>query len=362
MPIPNLPTIQQVPGGGDYLQAPIYNPAQESMFENLLQLGGQRLANPTQGFAPYEQRAREQFMQNTIPGLAERFTAMGGGQRSSAFQGALGQAASDLESQLAQLRSSYGQQQEQMGLNLASLGLTPQYSQAYYQPTNVAGQIGQMAGQTGTQIAGQVLPGVIQGALNRLGGNAGTNTNPSAGTNAATAAGTAAGTALGAAGSSLLPAAGTAVPAGTAGATAATGATGAAATGVAAKAAGATSLAGALKAVGAVGMPAAVALLGAWWFYGMLKKDPSQPGQFPNPFQNGTYYDKDGNRIVSQGNTIQIFDPSGKLIDTQAFAGPNQNPGQGGGGVAPQPGQKPKRVIYNYYGSTSPKAGPFYEY
>lgn len=68
--------------------------------------------NP-QGFAPIEEQARNQFQQQTIPSLAERFTSMGNSQRSSAFQGALGQAGAGLETGLAALKSQYGMNQIQ---------------------------------------------------------------------------------------------------------------------------------------------------------------------------------------------------------------------------------------------------------
>lgn len=356
MPLPNIPTIQAVPGGGEFLQAPIYSPTQENVFERLLQLGGQRLENPQQGFAPFEDRARSQFFQNTIPGLAERFTAMGGGQRSSAFQGALGQAGSDLESQLAQLRQNYGQQQEQMALNMLGTGLTPQYNQAYYQPANVSGALGQMAGQTLGTAAPEIISGIASGVQKILGGGGNTNPAKQATEAAGTALGGAAGT-LGAAGltgltgTATTPATGAATVAGTtAPATGAALGTGTTATGTAAKAAGASTLAGALKAVGAIVMPLAVAGLGGWWVYNLLKKDPSQPSQFPNPFPAGTYNDAQGNRVVSQGNIIRIYDQSGKLIDTTTFAGPN---------AGRTPAQQPGGRIYPYYGGTKPVGGPY---
>src|ERR1700687_41204 len=78
---------------------------QEAMNEQLQQ--GRQNAN----FDAQEERARRNFSTQTIPSIAERFTAFGNNQRSSAFQNALGSAGSDLESQLANLRSQYGQQQ-----------------------------------------------------------------------------------------------------------------------------------------------------------------------------------------------------------------------------------------------------------
>lgn len=62
-------------------------------------------------FDPIEQRARQQFQEQTIPSIAQRFTNMGqGAQSTGAFRNALGRAGSDLESQLAALRSQYGLQ------------------------------------------------------------------------------------------------------------------------------------------------------------------------------------------------------------------------------------------------------------
>lgn len=90
---------------------------------------------PQNSFAPIAQQARQQFNTQTIPGLAERFTAMGGGQRSSAFQGALGQAGSGLESSLAALGSEYGQRQQgldqQLLGQLLNYGMMPSFENAY---------------------------------------------------------------------------------------------------------------------------------------------------------------------------------------------------------------------------------------
>lgn len=87
-------------------------------------LAMQGLQNPYEGFQPIENRAREQFQTSTIPSLAERFTSLGNSQRSSAFQGALGQAGAGLESNLAALRSQYGlaNRQESRGLLGQALG------------------------------------------------------------------------------------------------------------------------------------------------------------------------------------------------------------------------------------------------
>lgn len=82
------------------------------------------------GFQPIAQQARSQFQKSTVPSLAERFTSLGSGgsQRSSAFQGALGSAASDLEQGLAALQSQYGQNQLR---NLLATGIQPSFGTTY---------------------------------------------------------------------------------------------------------------------------------------------------------------------------------------------------------------------------------------
>jgi hypothetical protein len=83
-----------------------------------------------QGFEPFAQKARTQFQTQTVPGLAERFTAMGGagGQRSSAFQGALGQAGAGLEENLAALGQEYGMRQEDLLARLLGQAQQPQFA------------------------------------------------------------------------------------------------------------------------------------------------------------------------------------------------------------------------------------------
>jgi hypothetical protein len=118
---------------GDKMASPYFSKTNQISTQTPQQMGVQNnilgqipglLNRSTQGvdFNPIEERARSQFQTQTVPGLAERFTSLGGGQRSSAFQGALGSAGSDLESGLAALRSQFGlQQQGQQNSLLSSL-------------------------------------------------------------------------------------------------------------------------------------------------------------------------------------------------------------------------------------------------
>ena len=91
-------------------------------------------------FGPIEARARRQFAQETLPSIAERFTALtGGGQRAGAFERQKAQAGSELEENLAALRATmepeYALKRAQYGLERGKLGA-------------VLGQLGLQRGQT----------------------------------------------------------------------------------------------------------------------------------------------------------------------------------------------------------------------
>jgi hypothetical protein len=119
---------------GGVKQAKIVNPQQESVLNYLLQQGQQGLQNPYAGFQPIAQQARNQFNQQTIPSLAERFTSMGNASLSSpAFASQLGQAGAGLEEALAALQSQYGMKNQQNALQLLALGLSPSFQNFYQQ-------------------------------------------------------------------------------------------------------------------------------------------------------------------------------------------------------------------------------------
>lgn len=139
--IKKLPSLQPKKGfwgglgeffGGkseEFQQIPTVTPEVASALQQLLQQGLGDIQNPYGGFAPIEQQAREGFATETIPGLAERFSALGSGgsQRSSAFQGALGSAGAGLERSLAALRSQYGMENKRFGLEQFRQAAMPQF-------------------------------------------------------------------------------------------------------------------------------------------------------------------------------------------------------------------------------------------
>lgn len=156
-------------GGRDKLKKlPTMSPQQQQLLNSLLgrinQGGGagqalstlQSYLNP-QGFDQFSQPYMQQFNEQVIPGIAERF-AGAGALSSSGFGQALGGAASGLQSQLAQL---YSGRQQQAANSLLGFGqnLLGQQPFAYLNK--------QRAGTFG-QGMGQGLSGALPGLLSSL--------------------------------------------------------------------------------------------------------------------------------------------------------------------------------------------------
>lgn len=176
-----LSSGSQGQGGGNFLtgypfqsqQVPRFDQLQGGAISQILGAGLQGLSGLTKGFdfGPIEEQARTQFAQQTVPSIAERFTAMGG-QRSSAFPQILGQAGAGLEQSLAALKSDVGLQQQgqqqNLILQLLGLGLTPRTENVYQAPRGgVFDPI--------LQGLGASLPGAIAGlsGLSNLGSSGG---------------------------------------------------------------------------------------------------------------------------------------------------------------------------------------------
>lgn len=110
------------------------SPEQLNVLRYLMALGGYELNNPYEGFEPIAQQAQNEFNQQTVPSLAERFTSLGNSSISSpAFASQLGQAGAGLQQNLAALRSDYGQQNKNQALQMLQLGLNP-YTENVYRP------------------------------------------------------------------------------------------------------------------------------------------------------------------------------------------------------------------------------------
>ncbi len=143
-------------------QTPTQTPQAMQALMQLLQGGMQGLQDPYAGFDPIAQQAQEQFQSETVPSIAERFTAAGGGQNSSAFQGALGSAGSGLQRQLAAMKSEYGMQNRGGLLNQLQLGLTPQF-ETQFRPRQKG--FLETTNDRMSQLAAQLLPMLLKGGM-----------------------------------------------------------------------------------------------------------------------------------------------------------------------------------------------------
>lgn len=153
---------------GQYQQIQNVPQHHANALDQILQGGLGSLQNPYAGFDPIAQQTKNEFYSEFVPGLAERFTsAGGGGQRSSAFQGALGNAGSGLGALLNAQRAQYGLANRQQGLHEAQLGLAPQYENVYNPgQSGVAQDILPMLLNALVQAA----PGLISGGIGAIPG------------------------------------------------------------------------------------------------------------------------------------------------------------------------------------------------
>jgi hypothetical protein len=175
-------------------QVPTLNPQQQQTLQALLsQLGmlsgqggsysgaqnylSQILGGGQEAFGQFEAPYRQQFEQQTLPGIAERFAgmnAMGGGLSSSGFGQALGGAGAQLQAQLAGLHGNLRQNAagQAMGQynNLAGLGLGTRAFENTYQPGS-GGLFGEalsgLGGGFGLGLGGSSAHGLL-GAFKKL--------------------------------------------------------------------------------------------------------------------------------------------------------------------------------------------------
>jgi len=123
-----------------------FTPGQEAALNQLMSRG---MADTD--MAGLEKRYRHLFERDTVPGLAERFTSMGGGQRSSAFEESLRRGGMDMSEQLAGLR-------HQGGMQALGLGLQPQFDNVMTPGSQgiLGGLMGGVSGMLGGKIGGML--------------------------------------------------------------------------------------------------------------------------------------------------------------------------------------------------------------
>lgn len=144
-------------------------------YQNSLNLQNQLMDPSSEAVNQFAAPYMNQFEQQTVPGLAERFAGlggMGGGLSSSGFGQALSSAGGNLQAQLAQLKAGLGQQASQSLMrqygNFANLGLTTPTFAYQQQAPSAGGGFLQSWGQSG-------FPGLKEagGGLSDLWGNYG---------------------------------------------------------------------------------------------------------------------------------------------------------------------------------------------
>jgi len=107
---------------------PLFTNQQLPLLQMLGQQGQQQFMNPYSGFEDIAKQATENFNQNTIPSLAERFTSMGQNSLTSPlFASQMGQAGAQMNTQLAAMKQMYGNQNRSQALEMLGMGLAPQY-------------------------------------------------------------------------------------------------------------------------------------------------------------------------------------------------------------------------------------------
>ncbi len=160
----------------------------DQLMQQLMQMGGQGggmqqamqtlmgfLDPNSEQYKNFEAPYMQQFEQQTIPGLAERFAGlgggMGGGLSSSGFGQALGAAGSNLQTQLAQMKSNmqrqaagdiFGQFNQMSGQGLGTRAFENQY-----QPGNL-GILGEAVNGLASGISGGAGPQIGAGIANKL--------------------------------------------------------------------------------------------------------------------------------------------------------------------------------------------------
>lgn len=168
-------TLASLLGGGDKTRMkklPTVSPEQEGYINQLLQGVGeltpdmfnylsQILSDDPELMKQFEAPAMRQFDEEIVPGIAERFSALGAGsQRSSAFPQQIAAAGSRLSENLAAQRANLKSGAMGQLASLGQTGLTPTFG---YQPKTKQGW-GSSMGQLGGGLLG-MLPRLFSGGF-----------------------------------------------------------------------------------------------------------------------------------------------------------------------------------------------------
>jgi len=137
------------------IQLPTRSEGQIGDMNQMRQTAMQGLQDPTAGFQPIEDNARNQFMSNTLPKIAAQFGGLGG-IRNSGFQSMMSGAGQGFENQLASDKAQYGMQNRNSLMNLMQMGMQPQFENIYRPESQGAMQ------SMGSSLAGGGLAALLQ--------------------------------------------------------------------------------------------------------------------------------------------------------------------------------------------------------
>ena len=147
-------------------QIPLYGPQQQELLQHITRLAQEGLlGGPGMEAGPEEQRAREEFQRYTLPSIAERYGAAGGG--GSPYAIARAQAEKELEKEIYGLRQGSHQTNLQ---NLINQALTPQFQTRIRQEAPSAAEtFGAGAARLAPDIL-KVLPDALKSLAGIFGG------------------------------------------------------------------------------------------------------------------------------------------------------------------------------------------------
>lgn len=152
-------------------QLPLHNPEQAAAMKALLPGTVERLGSNQFDFAPIEEKSRRDFQKYTVPSLANRFSAFGGGTSTDAYQQALASAQAEHETGLAGLKSEYGLKQQTQQQNLLNTLLQPAHQNLYFPQQPGFGQ--RLAENLIPQLAGSAIqhgvPALLSAGSNYFG-------------------------------------------------------------------------------------------------------------------------------------------------------------------------------------------------
>lgn len=116
------------------LNMPTQTPQGMNLLNMLMQRGGQGVQNmPTPQFGPIKQAYEQNYRQNVMPSIAERFAGLGGegAAGSSGFKASMLGAENQLQTQLAGMEQGFNQQNLAQLMQMLQLGLQPQFQSMY---------------------------------------------------------------------------------------------------------------------------------------------------------------------------------------------------------------------------------------